>query len=65
MSGAPTELATATERLTKFPEFELHCLVDDEADPREVTIFAPSSTDISTHWITIDINNAVRLDDVR
>lgn len=65
MNSAHTELATSNEALTNYPDFDLNCLIDDETDPHEVTIFAPASTDITTHWITIDIDAAVALDDVR
>ncbi len=65
MSTAPTEIATTNGELTDYPEFALNCLVDDETHPHEVTIFAPASTDITTHWITSNIDAAVSLDDVR
>lgn len=44
---------------TDPPTFELDFMVDDEEDPTELTIFSPRGDDITTQWITVDLNTAV------
>jgi hypothetical protein len=37
----------------------LECLVDDEEDPAEVTVFSPEAERMTTEWITADIDDTV------
>lgn len=56
---------SSTDSLEELPEFELSYLYDEQDEPGEVTIFPESKKyDISTNWITVDVNCAVRLDEV-
>ena len=52
--------------LTTLPEFELDCLFGDRDDPTEVTVF-PAGDDgaLSTQWLSVDIDHAVSLEEVR
>jgi hypothetical protein len=45
--------------------FELEWLYDDGAEPAELTVFDPDSSNISTAWMTVDVGVAVSLDRVR
>jgi hypothetical protein len=55
-----------TVELAELPRFELSYLFDDERAPSEVTVFPASDDfDISTNWITVGVDGAVPLDDVR
>lgn len=65
---------SATERTTTEPEieldalprFELSYLFDSEDDPTEVTVFPASDDfDISTNWITVTVDAAIPLEQVR
>lgn len=50
----------------RLPEFNLDYLFDDSDDPTEVTVFpADERRDLSTNWITIDVESAVPLDRIR
>ena len=52
--------------LEELPSFELSYLFDKEDEPTEVTVFPESNDfDISTNWITVAIDGAVPLDQVR
>lgn len=51
------------ERLGDLPDFELRYLLDDGDEPRSVTIYAPEA--LETTWITVDVDSAVALDEVR
>lgn len=52
--------------LEEFPRFELSYLFDSEDEPTEVTVFPESDDhDISTNWITVAVEAAVPLDEVR
>ena len=55
----------AGEARSSFPTFELEYLFDDADDPAEVTVFSPDGEDVTTHWITIDIDAAVPIEAVR
>jgi hypothetical protein len=51
------------EAYGSFPEFELSCAVDDGAEG-EVTVFPTAeSDDVSTRWISVDLEHAVPLDE--
>lgn len=50
---------------TDPPEFALDFLVDDEVEPSELTIFSPEGDDITTQWITVEIDAAVPIEAVR
>ncbi len=47
------------------PEFALDYMIDDKEAPSELTIFSPREPDITTHWITVDFDSAVPIQDVR
>jgi len=52
--------------LEVLPRFELSYLFDSEDHPTEVTVFPESDDfDISTNWITVDVDGAIPLDKVR
>ena len=52
--------------LGELPRFELSYLFDSEDEPTEVTVFPASDDhDISTNWITVAIDAAVPLDQIR
>ena len=52
--------------LEELPRFELSYLFDSEDEPTEVTVFPESDDhDISTNWITVAIDAAVPLDQIR
>lgn len=52
--------------LEELPRFELSYLFDNEEEPTEVTVFPASDDfDISTNWITVAVEAAVPLDQVR
>lgn len=59
------ETGSAAAGLSEAPEFGLECLFDDADDPREVTIFDPDPSRLTTEWITADHEAAVVLDQVR
>lgn len=63
-----TEQATTGPafELEELPNFDLSYLFDNEDEPTEVTVFPASDEfDISTNWITIDVDGAVPLDQVQ
>jgi hypothetical protein len=64
MSSADERTLTTVE-LATVPEYELHCLFDDVANPTEVTVFSPEGERTMTEWITADTTLAVSLDELR
>lgn len=50
---------------TDPPEFDLEFLVDEENDPTELTVFSSHADDITTHWITVNIEAAIPIQDGR
>lgn len=66
MSATERTAAEPAIELEALPRFELSCLFDSEDDPTEVTVFPESDNfDISTNWITADIEGAIPLDQIR
>lgn len=59
-----TTTTTQTE-LTRVPDLDLNHLFDDQENPSELTIYAPRTDDITTHWLTSDIESAVPVDTMR
>lgn len=57
--------AVSGNRVDELPEFSLEYLLDDAVDPTEVTVFRPCGDEITTHWITVGIDHAVPLDELR
>lgn len=54
------------ELLASYPEFGLSCLYDDQEDPEELTVFEGEEVGASTTaWLTVDVDDAVALDEVR
>ena len=52
--------------LRALPRFDLSYLFDSKDDPTEVTVFPASDDfDISTNWITVNVEGAVPLDEIR
>jgi hypothetical protein len=47
------------------PDPELECLLDDPADPSELTVFAPDTDSLATEWLTVDWETARPLDRLR
>ncbi|MFB6301995.1 MAG: hypothetical protein ABEH78_03955 [Haloferacaceae archaeon] len=47
------------------PDIELCHLVDDPANPAELTIFSPEARSLATEWVTASRSAAVRLDEMR
>lgn len=63
IEGSPPERAMD---LRALPRFDLSYLFDTEDDPTEVTVFpATDDFDISTNWITVDVDGAIPLDEIR
>ena len=61
---AGSEADSVPEAYGDFPEFELSCAVDDEAGIGEVTVFPEDeSGDVCTHWISVDLEHAVPLEE--
>jgi len=61
---ADPEADWVPEAYGRFPEFELSCAVDDEEGAGEVTLFpADESDEVRTHWISVDVDHAVPLDE--
>lgn len=44
-----------------LPEVELAHAFDDDADPRYVTVYPAHRTDVTTTWLTVDVEHAVDL----
>lgn len=66
MSSATRDRYGAALGSDELPVFDLDYLFDDRDHPTEVTVFPAEDTfDISTNWITIDIDHAVPLDRIR
>lgn len=55
----------ASEALSTYPTFDLTYLFDDADDPTAVTVFSPDEGDVTTHWITIDVEAAVPIEAAR
>ena len=52
--------------LASYPEFGLSCLVDDEDDPSEITVFPGEEDELSTtEWLTTDTETAVSVEEIR
>lgn len=52
--------------LAAYPEYGLTCRYDDEDDPEEVTVFEGRDVgDTTTEWLTVSVDVAVPLEDVR
>lgn len=63
VEGAASDSAIDLEEL---PRFELSYLFDREDEPTEVTVFPESNDfDISTNWISVAVDAAVPLDQIR
>jgi len=43
---------------------DLYCAVDDEDDPTQVTIYSERDGELPTHWISMDVEHAVALDEM-
>jgi hypothetical protein len=65
MSAAADRPDSPSFEPTDPPTFALKFLVDDEVEPTELTIFSPNEDDITTHWITVDFDDAIPLEAVR
>jgi len=60
-----TEPATPST-LEAYPEFDLHARYDDLADPSELTVYSVADTDDpTTTWLSIDVEHAIPLEDLR
>ena len=53
-----------TDSQDEYALVELEYLLDDPGDPSELTIVA-TDADITTHWITIDVESALSLEAMR
>lgn len=52
--------------LASYPEFGLSWRYDDDEDPKEVTLFEGTEVGATTtEWLTVDVDAAVSLEDVR
>lgn len=47
-----------------LPRFELDYGVDDRREPAEITVYDPSADDVTTRWLTADVEATVDLSDV-
>jgi hypothetical protein len=41
------------------------CAVDDAENPTQLTVFSKRDHELPTHWISVDIDHAVALDEMR
>lgn len=64
-NGSRRSVADEGPALQRFPQYELECLFDEDDAPNEVTVFVDDVGELATCWITIDIEHAVPLEDVR
>jgi hypothetical protein len=64
-TSKPTDSIDAERSLRRYPQYELDCLFDEEETPSEVTVFVDEVGELATKWLTIDIDHAVPLDEVR
>lgn len=64
MSRTDSPNATPDD-LDELPQFELDFLLDDLDDPTEVMVAPRRDDQEKTQWITMDIEHAVPLDDLR
>jgi hypothetical protein len=48
-----------------WPTFELDYLYDDADDPTEVTVFVDATDALATSWLTVGVETAVPLEEVR
>ena len=51
--------------LRRLPTYELEFLFDEDESPNEVTIFVDDVGELATSWLTIDVEHAVPLEEVR
>lgn len=52
--------------LASYPEFGLTCRYDDEDDPTELTVFEGYDLGATTtEWLTVSVDDAVSLENVR
>lgn len=51
--------------LYELPQFELDYLLDNLDEPTEVMVVPERGDQDKTRWITMDLDHAVALDDVR
>ncbi|MEF8783430.1 MAG: hypothetical protein V5A39_10715 [Haloarculaceae archaeon] len=65
MSELEEETSPSVGGSCNSSRFELEYLYDDGAEPAELTVFDPDSSDISTAWMTVDVGIAVSLDRIR
>ena len=66
MSATEHRATSLAGELAELPRFELSYLFDNQDEPTEVTIFPESNDfDISTNWITVAVDAAIPLEQVR
>lgn len=65
MSATTDGPVVSGNRVDELPRFPLEYLLDDAVEPTEVTVFRPGEDEITTHWITVGIDHAVPLDELR
>ncbi|MFB6130690.1 MAG: hypothetical protein ABEJ28_07720 [Salinigranum sp.] len=55
----------ADASLAGFPSFDLAFLFDEDEHPSEVTVYVDDAKKLATNWMTVDIEHAVSLEEVR
>ena len=66
MSATEEAAPEPAVELEELPRFDLSYLFDSQDEPTEVTVFPETDDfDISTNWITVDVDCAVPLDSIR
>ncbi|PSQ07045.1 hypothetical protein BRC97_05090 [Halobacteriales archaeon QS_6_71_20] len=63
MTGSDGMPRLDEERFEELPTFDLRFLLDDGKRPSSVTLYDPDS--LETAWITVDMEAAMSLDDLR
>lgn len=61
----PEPIADEGQTLQRLPRYELEFLFDQEETPNEVTVFVDDVGELATSWLTIDVEHAVPLEEVR
>lgn len=60
----PTHESHAGSQTSDYPVFDLSYTVDDDESPATVTVFSERPEELSTCWLSIDVEHAVDLADV-
>lgn len=59
------ETTSTQEILSSYPVFDLEYAFDQKEEPQEVTIHEPDADKMVSNWITMDVDTAVKVENVR